>query len=116
MKTKLIALLAVLLFSAGANAQNAPANGQQAKKILIAYFSWGGNTQHVAEHIAAVTGGTAFPSLSRRALSTSTHHCTEIARPKKKPMPAPPSKRKSKIGSYMIRYSLAVPYGGGQLR
>ena len=60
MKTKLIALLAVLLFSAGANAQNAPANGQQAKKILIAYFSWGGNTQHVAEHIAALTGGTLF--------------------------------------------------------
>lgn len=41
MKTKLIALLAVLLFSAGANAQNAPANKQPAKKILIAYFSWG---------------------------------------------------------------------------
>lgn len=60
MKTKLIALLAVLLFSAGANAQNAPANEQPVKKILIAYFSWGGNTQHVAEHIAALTGGTLF--------------------------------------------------------
>lgn len=32
MKTKLIALLAVLLSSAGANAQNAPANEQPAKK------------------------------------------------------------------------------------
>lgn len=35
MKTKLIALLAVLLFSAGANAQNAPANEQPAKKFLL---------------------------------------------------------------------------------
>lgn len=60
MKAKLITLLAVLLFCAGANAQNSPANEQPAKKILIAYFSWGGNTQHVAEHIASLTGGTLF--------------------------------------------------------
>ena len=110
MKTKLIALLAVLLSSAGANAQNAPANEQPAKKILIAYFSWGGNTQHVAEHIAALTGGTLF------RIPPSTRLAPRSQRPKKKPMPAPPSKRKSKIGSNMILYSLAVPYGGGQLR
>lgn len=115
MKTKLIALLAVLLFSTGANAQNAPANEQPAKKILIAYFSWGGNTQHVAEHIAALTGGTLF-RIEPEKPYPSTHLAPRLQRPKKKPMPAPPSKRKSKIGSNMIRYSLVVPYGGGQLR
>lgn len=30
------------------------------RKILIAYFSWGGNTQHLAEEIADMTGGTLF--------------------------------------------------------
>lgn len=116
MKTKLIALLAVLLFSAGANAQNAPANEQLAKKILIAYFSWGGNTQHVAEHIAALTGGTLFRIEPEKPYPTEYTLAPRLQRPKKKPMPAPSSKRKSKIGSNMIRYSLAVPYGGGQLR
>ena len=48
--------------------------------------------------------------------AASTLLAPRLQRPKKKPMPAPPSKRKSKIGNNMIRYSLAVPYGGGQLR
>ena len=30
------------------------------RKILITYFSWGGNTQHLAEEIANMTGGTLF--------------------------------------------------------
>ena len=34
--------------------------GKSNDKILVAYFSWGGNTQHVAERIASLTGGTLF--------------------------------------------------------
>ena len=83
MKTKLIALLAVLLFSAGANAQNTPANGQQAKKILIAYFSWGGNTQHVAEHIAALTGGTLFRIEPEKPYPIEYTPCTDVAQAEK---------------------------------
>ena len=61
MKTRLITLLAVLLCWTGADAQTATENARPAaKKILVAYFSWGGNTQHVAEHIASLTGGTLF--------------------------------------------------------
>ena len=61
MKTKLMTLFAVLLCWTGADAQTATENAKPAeKKILIAYFSWGGNTQHVAEHIASLTGGTLF--------------------------------------------------------
>ena len=36
-----------------------PRNGRTTK-TLVAYFSWGGNTQHVAERIASLTGGTLF--------------------------------------------------------
>ena len=80
MKTKLIALLAVLLFSACANAQNAPANKQPAKKILIAYFSWGGNTQHLAEEIVNMTGGTLFRIETVNPYPTDYNKCTEVAR------------------------------------
>ncbi len=44
MKTKIIALLAMLLGVTNMYAQE--------HKILIAYFSWSGNTQYVAEQIA----------------------------------------------------------------
>lgn len=60
MKIRLITLLAVLLCCMTASAQTDSVKGQSGNKILIAYFSWGGNTQHVAEHIASLTGGTLF--------------------------------------------------------
>ena len=61
MKTKLMTLFAVLLCWTGTSAQNTTSNARSgAKKILVAYFSWGGNTQHVAEHIASLTDGTLF--------------------------------------------------------
>ncbi len=94
MKTKLIALLAVLLSSAGANAQNAPANEQPAKKILIAYFSWGGNTQHVAEHIAALTGGTLFRIEPEKPYPTEYTPCTEVAKAEKEADARPAIKKK----------------------
>ena len=94
MKTKLIALLAVLLFSTGANAQNAPANEQPAKKILIAYFSWGGNTQHVAEHIAALTGGTLFRIEPEKPYPTEYTPCTEVAKAEKEADARPAIKKK----------------------
>ena len=42
MKTKIITLIVLLLSAAGMYAQE--------HKILVAYFSWSGNTQHVAEY------------------------------------------------------------------
>lgn len=53
MKTKLITFIALLIMGA----MNMYA---QKGKTLIAYFSWSGNTQHVAEYIARQTGGTLF--------------------------------------------------------
>ena len=45
MKTKLITLFAVILCCMTATAQSAPVKEQTGKKILVAYFSWGGNTR-----------------------------------------------------------------------
>lgn len=59
-KSLAIALLAGLLCCMTASAQTDSVKEQSGKKILIAYFSWGGNTQHVAEPIASLTGGTLF--------------------------------------------------------
>ena len=95
MKTKLIALLAVLLFSTGANAQNAPANEQPAKKILIAYFSWGRQYATCSGTYSRTHGRYAFPYRAGEALSHRVHTLHRGCKGrKKKPMPAPPSKKK----------------------
>lgn len=83
MKAKLITLLTALLLAAGVNAQTASADGQPAKKILIAYFSWGGNTRHVAQHIATLTGGTLFSIEPQKPYPTEYTPCTEVAKAEK---------------------------------
>lgn len=50
------------------------------RKVLIAYFSWGGNTQHVAEHIAEQTGGTLFRIETVDPYPTDYDECTRVAR------------------------------------
>ena len=94
MKTKIIALLAMLLGVTNMYAQE--------HKILIAYFSWSGNTQHVAEYIARQTDGTLFR--------------IEPVKPyprRKRTTPVPPSRTRWRIGTATIRCSSAAPYGGG---
>ena len=61
MKTKIITLIALLLSASGMYAQE--------HKILIAYFSWSGNTQHVAEYIAATCVRLSFDGATFWALS-----------------------------------------------
>lgn len=91
-KSLAIALLAVLLCCMTASAQTDSVKEQSGKKILIAYFSWGGNTQHVAEHIASLTGGTLFRIEPEKPYPTEYKPCTEVAKEEKES---------------------AVPYGGG---
>lgn len=62
MKKLLLFILPILLLCAGgtfANNTNLQ-GGIMDKKILIAYFSWGGNTKSIAEKIHAKTGGNMF--------------------------------------------------------
>ena len=63
MKTKIITLIALLIMSGmSLHAQD--------NRILVAYFSWSGNTQHVAEYIARQTG---VPHRTRKAISYGIH-------------------------------------------
>lgn len=50
------------------------------RKILIAYFSWSGNTQHLAETIANMTGGTLFHIETANPYPSDYNECTEVAR------------------------------------
>lgn len=49
-------------------------------KVLIAYYSWSGNTQKVAEAIAEKTGGTLFRIETVEAYPTDYHATTEQAK------------------------------------
>ncbi len=50
------------------------------RKILIAYFSWGGTTQQVAENIAKETGGTLFRIETVNPYPTEYTPCTVVAK------------------------------------
>lgn len=76
MKTRIITLIA-LLVTGGMSLY------AQSNKILIAYFSWGGNTQHVAEYIAQQTDGTLFRIEPVKPYSTEYIPCTEVAKEEK---------------------------------
>jgi flavodoxin len=98
MKIRLITLLAVLLCCMTASAQTDSVKEQSGKKILIAYFSWGGNTQHVAEHIASLTGGTLFRIEPEKPYPTEYKPCTEVAKEEKESDARPAIK--NKIGNW----------------
>ena len=56
---------------------------REQKKFLVAYFSWGGNTQHVAAHIASLTGGTLFRIEPEKPYPAEYTPCTEVAKTRK---------------------------------
>ena len=77
MKIKIATLITLLIACCtGLKAQD---NG----KTLIAYFSWGGNTRHVAEYIARQTGGTLFRIEPVKPYPTEYTPCTEVAKAEK---------------------------------
>lgn len=49
------------------------------KKVLIAYFSWGGTTGRMAQQIQAITGGDLFEIEPVNPYPTSYTPCTEVA-------------------------------------
>lgn len=50
------------------------------RKILVAYFSWGGNTQNMAENIAGLTDATLFRIETVTSYPADYNECTEVAR------------------------------------
>ena len=93
MKTKLMTLFAALLLCAGTNAQSVATNGRTTK-TLVAYFSCGGNTQHVAERIASLTGGTLFRIEPEKPYPAEYKPCTEVAKAEKEADARPAIKSK----------------------
>lgn len=71
----------ILCFSAAVTAVLAPFTMKAAnpEKILIAYFSWGGNTQTVAEYISAQTQGDLFTIEPVVPYPEQYTPCTEVA-------------------------------------
>lgn len=91
MKHYLFLLLALLTFaSCGANEPETPAQVAptqpgggsdyfSGKKILIAYFSWGGTTERMAQQVQAITGGDLFEIEPVVPYPTSYTPCTQVA-------------------------------------
>jgi flavodoxin len=76
-------ILAILVAMTSLTSWSANAEGRQqsevAPKILVAYFSWGGNTQKMAEEIARQTGAELFRIETKEAYPTEYRACTEVA-------------------------------------
>ena len=49
------------------------------KKVLIAYFSWGGTTRRMAQEIQRVTGGDIFEIVPQKPYPPEYTSCTEVA-------------------------------------
>lgn len=93
MKYYLFFLLIVLTFtSCNANEPEMPEQPQpvqpgegggsdyfSGKKVLIAYFSWGGTTRRMAQQVQAITGGDLFEIEPVNPYPTSYTPCTEVA-------------------------------------
>lgn len=83
------------------------------KKVLIAYFSWGGTTQRMAQQIQEITGADMFRIEPVTPYPTSYTPCTEVALNKKTARRVRPSRVLWRIGRTTTWYSSAVPCGGG---
>lgn len=75
MKARLITFITLMISGACAHAQG--------HRTLVAYFSWSGNTQHVAEYIARQTGGTLFRIEPVNPYPAEYTPCTEVAKKEK---------------------------------
>lgn len=56
---------------------------QAAGRVLVAYFSWGGNTRAVAGQIAELTGADLYEIRPVKAYPTDYNACVEVARAEK---------------------------------
>ncbi len=64
-------------------AEAAPVPAAGNKKVLVAYFSWGGNTRAVAKTVQQKTGGDLFEIKTETAYPKDYHAATEVAKKEK---------------------------------
>lgn len=82
MKSKSIiaAVAASLLTGLGCSAQEQPKVSTEPSRILIAYYSWGGNTKYAAAQIQKETGGTLFEIKPVKPYPADYRECTVQAK------------------------------------
>ncbi|MBR5069211.1 MAG: hypothetical protein IKX25_07385 [Bacteroidales bacterium] len=64
------------------------------KKVLVAYFSWSGNTKYAAQYIAKKVGADEFEIVTEKAYPTEYQPCTEVAKAEKEANARPEIKGK----------------------
>lgn len=80
-KLVLIMMMCLAALSSYSCAQSdKPVTQVSGKKILVAYFSWGGTTKRLAEEIASLTGGDLFSIETVTPYPTDYTPCTEVAK------------------------------------
>lgn len=84
MKKRTMAMMMAASFfgAAGCSAENAAAQKVETEpgKILIAYYSWSGNTRFAAEQIQKLTGGTLFEIKPVKAYPSEYSACVDQAK------------------------------------
>ena len=84
MKKRTMALMMAASFfgAGGCSAENTAAQKVETEpgKILIAYYSWSGNTRFAAEQIQKLTGGTLFAIKPAKAYPSDYSACVEQAK------------------------------------
>ncbi|MDO4159508.1 MAG: flavodoxin [Prevotellaceae bacterium] len=85
----LICVVSIIGCSAGSNnkmnveakaSDSSESSFFKGKKVLIAYFSWGGTTERMAKEIQNVTGGDLFKIVPEKSYPTDYTECTEVAK------------------------------------
>ena len=84
MKKRTMAMMMAASFigAAGCSAENTAVQKMETEpgKILIAYYSWSGNTRFAAEQIQKVTGGTLFEIKPAKAYPSDYSACVDQAK------------------------------------
>ena len=109
MKLELSLLTTLAFFGMNTYAQD----NAKTDKVLVAYFSWSGNTQHVAEYIAQQTGGTLFRIEPLNPYPEEYVPCTEVAKKEKENNARPAIKDRVEDWDSYDTVFIGCPYGGG---
>ena len=102
MKTKFLGVFLMMWAMIGleAGAQHTA----NAKKVLVAYFSWSGNTRNLAHQVQELTGGDLFEIETVKAYPEK-YRCTEYAKKEKEADARPALKSKVKdMDAYDVVY------------
>ena len=75
-----VALAAGAAVAGCSKAQDAVAPAPTKSKVLVAYYSWSGNTKALAQHIATAIGADLFEIKPTKAYPSAYHACTEQAK------------------------------------